>query len=452
MSNNNNNNANSSGGKVQGRDRLYLSDALRTLDIYRWEGDESDNIRKKSNYLILRQSAETPTTKGRVDDWDDVFNDKFIAEGKTEGEEVPEDQLNDEPPKELIAAFEHREPLPQLGLEETQEIQVIDTNELQDEICDIFAVMFAEMQLREEQEEQTDQSTTSTNTITTTTTTATDTPSTSSTTSNQKVPFRDNSHWEDVDATVGKFDHGKVVVYGAINSNKPKKSLFAKLKDFASLWKGGRKQKAKKVQDQTEDDRLQQSIDRVKQISRETELLRSYDYGPQQFFFGKNTLEMSILECFKEFVGCELVIEKILNEMLVERFIRKWWQFKKMYGEDSSQAKVRLVFHGTSRYNLESIMNTGLRIPYEIKGVIQANGAAHGRGVYVSRHVSVATGYSSDLTILVCAAVLGKIARGSSANLEGYNCNVVDWSSSGDCIVLYESDQVLPLYVAKGSY
>jgi len=129
------------------------------------------------------------------------------------------------------------------------------------------------------------------------------------------------------------------------------------------------KRKQKKQSVSKEADRLKQAIDVAKQISRYrvinidskpmcssflkknrvTSELRLWPSGvlPREGITNvtskknlvlhhnnQSTLEMSIRNCFQSrtayFNGRDVVIEKILNEELVERFIRKWWYFKKL--------------------------------------------------------------------------------------------------------------------------
>jgi len=147
--------------------------------------------------------------------------------------------------------------------------------------------------------------------------------------------------------------------------------LWWRLKAFTTLWK---KQKGKNIivadQSGTEGGRMEDAIDKVKEIARYRRFIslvmvqtrwltaktETHSYyvamimDPRSsslerlgysllvvrlssYSSFQSALQMSIRECFltsNYLPGVEeLLIEKVLNEHLVERFITKWWLFKK---------------------------------------------------------------------------------------------------------------------------
>jgi len=108
----------------------------------------------------------------------------------------------------------------------------------------------------------------------------------------------------------------------------------------------------------------------------------------------------------------------------------------------------RLVYHGTKRSNIESILRYGLLIPNqphplnpEAPTIIAQNGRSYGTGIYCSQSADYSVAYMYDTnTLLVCAALpkrdqCGKIER-----------------CFGNILVLPHVSRIVPLFLLDFKY
>eukprot|EP01102_Stenamoeba_stenopodia_P002289 TRINITY_DN1208_c0_g1_i3.p1 TRINITY_DN1208_c0_g1~~TRINITY_DN1208_c0_g1_i3.p1 ORF type:complete len:500 (-),score=150.10 TRINITY_DN1208_c0_g1_i3:109-1608(-) len=155
----------------------------------------------------------------------------------------------------------------------------------------------------------------------------------------------------------------------------------------------------------------------------------------------QNTFRDFKTTALKDWNGLDVRVEKVLNPVLLARFMRRWNYFKTIYPFDERKNTPIIVYHGTASCNKDGIVSKGFLIGG--KGVHKANGSAYGSGIYCSELGTVAQGYSQGLTF-VCAALLGRSNRGGSCRWPVYYDS--NYISSASYIVLYNPSQILPLY------
>lgn len=306
--------------------------------------------------------------------------------------------------------------------------RIVSTAELEDEVSETLTMMSIEMQLLANEA------------------TAPGTTSTSGTTSTKSPNLETTGEADSKEQETKEYKEGKR------SSGGREHGLMGRMFNFVDKWKQEKAEAAavarytaehKKKKNESDMETLQENMHRkislAKELVQRTGLLKSYDYGPQLLFFNERT------SIRKQFPWDDKVeIEKVMNDELVDRFVKKWFEFKRRYTKPS-QSAVTMVFHATSSENLPSILQTGLVVPED--GVAMKNDAQFGRGIYVSPLSTVSHAYceKEDHRILVCAALLGKTSfPGTYTNVVGYDSNVV-----GNLIILYTSTQILPLYLVK---
>ncbi len=145
-----------------------------------------------------------------------------------------------------------------------------------------------------------------------------------------------------------------------------------------------------------------------------------------------------------EFITIQELLSKIpatCSVLRVENISRydKFYEFAQyrdcVIGDE---AKMEIMFHGTSAHNIASIIRNGL-VEGGTRGINIHNGSSYGNGIYLARTFGHAQRYASreQGIIIVCAVVYGQEV-------------VYDSSSNGfyeEFIVVGSSQQVLPLYL-----
>eukprot|EP01090_Pellita_catalonica_P021106 TRINITY_DN7813_c0_g1_i1.p1 TRINITY_DN7813_c0_g1~~TRINITY_DN7813_c0_g1_i1.p1 ORF type:complete len:352 (-),score=70.39 TRINITY_DN7813_c0_g1_i1:193-1248(-) len=130
-------------------------------------------------------------------------------------------------------------------------------------------------------------------------------------------------------------------------------------------------------------------------------------------------------------------LTEVTNFRLVAQFERKWAEMTDRLG--SQESTPVLMFHGTKSENLDSIQQEGLLIPGDGNSIKIANGAAHGKGIYVAKDARLSMSFSDCGQIFACAVLLGK---------HGIDSNIVSGASIAVC---FSSAQVLPVCLVSYS-
>ena len=100
----------------------------------------------------------------------------------------------------------------------------------------------------------------------------------------------------------------------------------------------------------------------------------------------------------------------------------------------------RLVFHGTKRTNLDSIMEQGLLLS-------KCKRKLHGHGIYLSEFPDVSQVYGHSL--LLVRVMLGRPYQGSELKVpEGFHSKLIHQNSEGNCkmILIENEEQILPAF------
>ena len=129
-------------------------------------------------------------------------------------------------------------------------------------------------------------------------------------------------------------------------------------------------------------------------------------------------------------------INYIENETLKERFM----DCKKRFQAKGIPDGERLVFHGTKRTNLDSIMEQGLLLS-------KCKRKLHGHGIYLSEFPDVSQVYGHSL--LLVRVMLGRPYQGSELKVpEGFHSKLIHQNSEGNCkmILIENEEQILPAF------
>ena len=138
-------------------------------------------------------------------------------------------------------------------------------------------------------------------------------------------------------------------------------------------------------------------------------------------------------------------VENILRPALAERFLSTQKKLADMEKKFRKVKKVscipEIVYHGTSEYNLPSIVSKGLLVP-GTERVRVVHGSACGVGIYVGTSPVISLCYSSSSKLLVCALLPGILV--SSVNANGGRFEIFNGS---DFYVITNPSQLLPCWV-----
>jgi len=93
-------------------------------------------------------------------------------------------------------------------------------------------------------------------------------------------------------------------------------------------------------------------------------------------------------ERFREAGCCVLHVENICHRQRAHEFDSR------LQASDAERAEPMMVFHGTSAFNIQGIIEDGLQVPGTFAGVKVANGSAYGVGIYTA--ASPQLGYARD--------------------------------------------------------
>ena len=139
-------------------------------------------------------------------------------------------------------------------------------------------------------------------------------------------------------------------------------------------------------------------------------------------------------------------IDIVINKNLEQKFEAT----RKMFQSRGIPDKEILAYHGTSKVNIPSILNTNLQLRF-------ARRQAYGRGNYFSEFPATSLGYGDGL--LLCRILPGReFVDSSSCDIpSGYNSKKVLGmttsgaagvaNASGEMIIIENSDQILPFFV-----
>jgi len=136
----------------------------------------------------------------------------------------------------------------------------------------------------------------------------------------------------------------------------------------------------------------------------------------------------------KKFEHDNVVVTKITyiaNESLYRRYMAK----KKQFQETKVSDEEVVVFHGTSKSNIESIVCDGFSVG-GVEGHPIRHGALFGTGVYTSRTGVTPVIFSPDMCVVACLALPGNVEVHSRSPEKHKN-----W------LIFASADQILPCYV-----
>ena len=135
------------------------------------------------------------------------------------------------------------------------------------------------------------------------------------------------------------------------------------------------------------------------------------------------------------------------NPNLIEKFVKMQQDLKTKY-KGGKEAKPILAFHGTAAANIDNIVNNNFDISKIKRG-------SYGAGMYFSEFPDVSMGYAGGTNkLILCRVLPGRSFQCTGPMYDaplkqGYDSHIVgaDAQGRGQEVVIYNADQVLPLYV-----
>lgn len=175
------------------------------------------------------------------------------------------------------------------------------------------------------------------------------------------------------------------------------------------------------------------SVDKLSYMTPEIDkLILNIDLNKLQEYAKKNTLRQNInpdvysaLSWIISSNRCVISYDKTTSSVEKYRIDSLSPEKECLFNLNAEKYGTRKVFHGSCIHNWHGIIHDGLKVFSNTK--FQANGAAHGNGIYVSENFNTAYGYSkkgnSGIFPLKCIAVCEIINRYKKT--EGGYCTVI---------------------------
>eukprot|EP00794_Sanderia_malayensis_P012150 gene12150-13403_t len=145
-------------------------------------------------------------------------------------------------------------------------------------------------------------------------------------------------------------------------------------------------------------------------------------------------------------------VEYVVQPCLINQFKKARAKLRDIRGVDASLPV--LGFHGTNEKNIESICESGFRVPGEPGFQHATDPGWYGKGVYFSEYPKYSMNYIRDSSkLLLCQVLPGKVFRckyiiqGDSLR-QGHDSHM---SPDGKEVVIFNSHHILPSYIVHYS-
>lgn len=144
-------------------------------------------------------------------------------------------------------------------------------------------------------------------------------------------------------------------------------------------------------------------------------------------------------------------VEYVVTPHFIEQFEGAKQRLASKYGWLPESIKPVMLFHGTSRRNIDSILDQGFLLS---KVGSSTDMGYYGRGIYFSEYPGLSMGYARDCQcLLLCLVLVGKAFRMENVQTgcelkSGYDSHI---SPCGSEVVIFDPSCIMPLYVVTWS-
>eukprot|EP01095_Lingulamoeba_sp_RSL-Kostka_P003757 TRINITY_DN1476_c3_g1_i1.p1 TRINITY_DN1476_c3_g1~~TRINITY_DN1476_c3_g1_i1.p1 ORF type:complete len:278 (-),score=88.13 TRINITY_DN1476_c3_g1_i1:9-740(-) len=170
--------------------------------------------------------------------------------------------------------------------------------------------------------------------------------------------------------------------------------------------------------------------------------LNEFDRKTFNYFFPNNSFNQEISPVY---TGKNINIINVLSKANAKAFFQEKERLEKkalLNPEKDISTKIELAFHGTKIEAAKNICSTGFvkgggKTKYN-QSIPISHGSACGNGIYVSRSINFAFGYSNSQALFICAIVRGE----ETVDHVSKNPN-----TANDQVVLLDSKRVIPVFL-----